>query len=417
MPHWPTPDTPAHVRAKDQFVADFGADCSYVTEAPSTAPIVGEYVDHYGGAVVLGLAAPRVAVAIAPNSDNTIDVRLHRIRDTESQSTITDAVTVDEVAQVAADAVNADDAESTDRDDTHSSVALRLGGIAHTLIHRQLVPRDTAGLNVTIVSDVPKGPALGEDEAIDAAFALALLAEAPDAHEAPMRARLAEVCAQSAEVFSPRPLTRARYSAALRGEAGSLAVIDYADGSVMQAPAPPVPAFALLVPKSEPADDGEKRRRKFFDDACRAFGTDSLRSLPDARTRVLDWLRAVHTVHPDTDAPEAPEAARWLSYVEKETARALKVALALRSRRVNEVWPQLLSSQAETAAITGADDALVRLASSRGALSARAAGAAGATGAVAFVPENRVNNFAADFAEDGLLVVALGTGRVAEICS
>lgn len=401
MPHWRTPDTSAGTRAREQFVADFGAEAGDVTEAPSTVPVVGEYVDHYGGAVILGLGAHRVGVAVAPGEDAEVVVKLHRADGTEESG----SVTLAEVGRLAA---------AAERPNT-DSLALRLGGIAHTMIHRQLLPRDTAGLRITVVSDVPAGPALGEAEAIDAAFALGLHAGTGTLDDAPLRARLAEVCAHSAETFSPRPLTRARFTAALRGTAGSLAVIDYSDGSVMAVPQPDVPAFALLVPAAQPQDDGEARRRTFFTEACRAFGTDSLRTLPDARVRVLDWLRAVHKVHPDVDAPALAEAAEWLEYVEQETDRALAVALALRSRRLDAVWTQLASSQRETAGLTGADDALVRLATTRRALAARAAGAAGAAGVIAYAPAPRAANFSSDMAEDGLLVVELGRGDVAGI--
>lgn len=412
MPHWPTSDISAGERVRAQFALDFNTAPEYVAEAPSTYPVIGEYVDHYGGTVVLGVGSARVAVAVGRAESDDVTLTIHRIDGTTEH----DRVSARDVAHLAAAQLpGVDDAgRPTVPPAPRGGPATRLGGIVHTMISRQLVPRDTTGLNISVVSDVPAGPALGEAEAVDAAFALTLQADAEDISEAPLRARLAELCAHSADSFSSRPLSRSRYTAALRALPDSLAVIDYADGSLTQAPHPisaTTRAFALLVPGAE-GDDGEKIRRKFLDDARQAFGADSLRLLPDARDRVLDWLRAVHKVHPDAGAPPVAEADTWLAYFEEETARAQQVAVALRSRRIADVWAFLADSHRETTQIAGSETALAELALSRGAMAARVAGA-GAV--VCFVPAGAADNFSADLAADGLMVVELGVGDAADL--
>lgn len=412
MPHWPTSDTPAADRAREQFTLDHGDVAEHVAVAPSTYPVIGEHVDHYGGTVIMGVGSAQVAVAVRRTDGDAVTVKIHRA----DGSQVSDSISSGEIARRAAEQFPGIDeaGRPTTPPVPEGGPAAQLGGIVHTMVGRQLLPRDTAGVDVTVISEIPPGPALGEAEAIDAAFALALQADAEDLSDAPLRARLAELCAQSAEQFSARPLSRARFTTALRSAPDSLSVIDYADGSLTQAPHPaasPVRVFALLTPAGD-GDDGERGRREFLDDACRAFGTESLRLLPDARVRVLDWLRAVHKVHPDVSAPETGEADTWLSYFDNETTRAQQVAVALRSRRVGDVWAFLADSQRETARVTGLDGSLAQLALSRGAHSARSAGPGSA---LCFVPAPTADNFAADLAADGLTVLELPRGEAAQL--
>ena len=60
-------------------------------------------------------------------------------------------------------------------------------------------------------------------------------------------------------------------------------------------------------------------------------------------------------------------------------------------------------------------EAMVQLCLVRGALGARAASAGNVEAVIAGVPGRRAGNFARDLAEDGLVVVQLGRGRVADV--
>ena len=131
------------------------------------------------------------------------------------------------------------------------------------------------------------------------------------------------------------PVLRARHSVALRGAEG-VSVVDYADGSLTQAPHPSrhgVRVFSLAKELGQPSTDQREAiadHRAFIDAACANFGVDSLRQLPDASARVVQWVEARRAAGDET-AP-APEAARrWVQFCETETLRSLAAAKALRS--------------------------------------------------------------------------------------
>lgn len=422
MPMWPTAETSAADRARAAHREEVGADPDRVAHAPATWLLIGEHVDHSGGVVLAALAEPEVAVALSPRNDDLLKVTVHRttpggVRHSDDQ------VSMGVVAELAA-------ARQSGVDDRgrpggppapEAGPAVRLGGIVWTLIHRQLLSRDTGGLDVTVVTDIPDGMGLGDEAALDAAFVLALLGDAPDLDDAPVRTRLAEVCSQAAEMFSPAPPLRARHTVALRGSRDAVSVIDYADGSVTQAPHPQSAAlefFAISVDGARTRRSGEiARRRSFMEDACHAFGTESLRLLPDAPQRVVEWLTAVHRVHGTEDTPSVGEAAAWLAFEEHETARAQQLARALRSRRMADVWPLLAQSQSGLTGPYGlpGSEAMVQLCLMRGALGARAASAGNVEGVIAGVQGRHAENFARDLSEDGLVLVRLGRGRVAGV--
>lgn len=82
------------------------------------------------------------------------------------------------------------------------------------MIHKQMLSRDTKGLDITVLSTIPEGVGLGENSAMDVALALALYRE--NIEEAPTKARIAEICSQSAFMFSETSVLRAAH----RGVAG-----------------------------------------------------------------------------------------------------------------------------------------------------------------------------------------------------
>ncbi|QGU05082.1 galactokinase family protein [Corynebacterium comes] len=420
MPMWPTAELPTTDRARTAHREEVGADPTHVAHAPATWLLMGEHVDHSGGVVLAALAELEVAVALSPRGDDIVKVTLHATTP-EGVKVIDDQVSMGVVSDLAAtQQAGVDDRGRPVEPPTPAGgLAVRLGGIVWTLIHRQLLSRDTSGLDVTVVTDIPDGMGLGDEAALEAAFTLALLGDAPDLDEAPMRTRLAEVCSQSSEMFAPAPPLRARYTAALRGPGDSVSVIDYADGSVTQAPHPQssdLEFFAISVQQARTRRSDEiARRRRFVEDACHAFGTESLRLLPDAPQRVVEWLTAVHKVHGTDDTPSVGEAAAWLAFEEKETARAQQLVRALRSRRTDDIWPLLAQSQSGLTGPYGllGSEAMVQLCLMRGALGARAASAGNVEGVIAGVGGRQASNFARDLSDDGLVVVRLGRGRAA----
>ncbi|PZP03421.1 MAG: galactokinase, partial [Corynebacterium urealyticum] len=131
--------------------------------------------------------------------------------------------------------------------------------------------------------------------------------------------------------------------------------------------------------------------------------------------RVLDWLKAVHKVHGSANQPTLAEAAEWLVFYSEETERAQELARALRSRRGTDLFPLLNQSQQALTTVYGLHSAekIAELATVRGARSARSAHAGTSQSVIAFAPAAKADNFAADLAEDGLLVVPLLDGEQA----
>ncbi|RNE49551.1 galactokinase family protein [Corynebacterium alimapuense] len=420
MPMWPSSQAPALERVLSIHQENTGVAATQAADAPATWLLLGEHVDYAGGVVLISQAAPRVAVAYSPRQDDLVKVTRYATG-VDGISMTTDSVSIRDVAERAAEQQPTVDERGrlVVPPTPEGGLAARLSGIAWTMIHRQLLTRETAGMDVTVVDDIPQGAGLGAEAAQEAAFALALQGFAEGLDLAPTRTRLAEVCVQSAEMFAATPPLRARYTCALRGSGETISVIDYADGSLTQAPllqTSGIDFFAIMAPGTHTnADEEIRRRRRFLATACQAFGTESLRLLPDAPQRVLEWLRAVHKVHGEADSPSLKEAGAWLSFHEEETLRARRLSQALRSRRLPAIWPLIAQSQSELVGkydLHGASE-LAQLCLERGAQSARSAAAGSSTAVITGVDKHHAANFAADLSADGLLVIKLEAGEVA----
>lgn len=475
-------DTTALTTATTRWHTElYGVAPVFLAHAPATWSVIGEHVDHAGGVVVMSLAGQRAAVSVSPREDHKFVV--HFLRDSladargtgkpaaaEDSTTVKEITTSEEIATLfSQQQPDVDDSgKSTTPPLPRGGLAHRLGGIVWMMMQRQLLSRDTSGMNITVVSTITPNSGLGEYAAIDSALALALQSDAPDVDEAPLRARLAEVCTQAGELFSSTVTLRARYSAALRGagagtgsNAGSSAgsrsgsaagaqvsVLDYADGSLTKAVHPvsrELAAFAVTVPQdvstnddtstgestagnTTPGDDSEttavtgqsdeiRTRNRFVDSARQAFGAQSLRLLPDAPARVTQWLSAVHQVHGTDGVPELHESRTWLDFHAAETERAQRFAHAIRSQRARDIWPLLRDSQQalQDDYTLDASMELAQLCQVRGAIGARAAAAGTSKAVIAYVDKKKAENFAHDLVADGLVVTRLIPGDIAQL--
>lgn len=365
-----------------------------VASAPGTWVLIGENVDHFGGVTLAGTASLRAAASVSPRSDGVISVAANGPLGQEF------------TAQLPYDDQPAD------------GLALRWWGLVHTLVQRQVLSRDTAGVDITVESDVPVGAGLGALYAADAAIALALALAGghDDVDTAPFRARLAEICSHAVATYSTLPVLRARHSVALRGADG-VSVVDYADGSLTQAPHPSrhgVRVFSVSKELGAPFTQSREaiaERRAFIDAACSNFGVSSLRQLPDAPGRAVQWVEARRAAG-DTAAPEPEAARRWVQFCESETLRSLAAAKALRSRRANELFT-LLNSPSESHGLAS-PDALVALARERGAVAARPAAIGTSDAVIAFVPVQEADAFAATMARE-FEVVEVAAGEPARL--
>lgn len=410
---WNPPSTPVADRARAAHEELAGAPAQHVASAPATWVLLGEHIDHFGGMAIVGLSSLRAAAAVSTRDDGKIAVQIEG-----NEVEYTSLQELSELASVQQPSVDAD-GQPVLPDAPTGNASLRLAGIVHSLINRQLLSRETTGVTITVANDIPDNAGLGELSAMDVATALALHGE--DADDAPLRARLSEVCTQAVTLFSEVPALRARHSAALRG-GESITLIDYADHSVTQAPHllnDDLSAFLIAVPGTPEDTQGAeiRRREHFLDDACHAFGTESLRLLPDATPRVLDWLTAVHKVYGTENQPTVDEARQWLSFYESETQRSQDFARALRSRRGTELFPLIEQSQAALVHEYGMESGsqLSQLAHVRGAVTARTAHAGLVNATIAYVPTKHATNFAADLDADGLIVLPLHSGSPAQL--
>lgn len=383
MPMWNPPAQSPAERAAATHQKRTSAAPVHTATAPGTWVLIGENVDHFGGVTIMGLSDLRAAASVSPRADDTISLYAEGPFAEPVERTAT-------LAQLAADEIA-------------DPLMRRFTGLVQTLIHRQVLSRDTAGLDITVVSDVPMGAGLGALYAADAAIALALAGANPEIDEPPMRARLAEICSHAAASYSSLAVLRARHTVALRGTQGQVSVVDYADGSVAPAPHPAKLGVRIFsVAAKLGVAHGEQReqiayRRDFIDAAVANFGVASLRELPDNVERVVDWVQARRDTG-DADAPEPATARQWVQFCESETLRSMAAAKALRSRRGNELFT-LLNSPNEAHDIDTPDE-LVALALQRGEVAARPAAAGTSQAVIAFVPVREADDFAERFAAD-----------------
>ena len=427
MAVWTSPDTPASDRIVEAHRSRTGSAPAHTADAPGTFIVVGENSDHFGGITIVGLTGLRAAVAVSPREDTTFAVHAEfagvAVDQTTDCARIAQLAERDVPTDPAAEAAsaNASDTGTESPDQTERTLAERCGGLVHTLIGRQMLSRDTAGMDITVISDIPLGAGLGALHAADAALVLALLGDDEEIDAAPLRTRLADIASQSARVFSDLPVLRARHSAALRGKEGTVSVIDYSDGSLTQAPHPAkagVRIISVAPSHGEPFLDRSRSvqvGREFIDEACANFGVASLRQLPNAADRVVEWVDARHHVHGMDSAPSLETAHAWVDFGEAETELSANAAKALRSMRADEFFA-FIGAPENTPGLP-VPDQLVQLLKLRGARAARPAAAGMSQAVLAYIPGAKGDNTIADLAADGLAVVEITPGTPARVTS
>lgn len=404
MPVWPHPDELLIDRVAKLHQASYDATVPNAAVAPATWNLVGEHTDQVGGIVINATASYHVAVAASPRSDDTIMVTTHE-RDIDGEEvTFTDSVTLSEIAQ-----------HHQDSQLQKGGPEVRLGGVVWSMINRQYLSRETKGFNITVVSEIPARVGLGDEVATEVAFATILAGLGDHKFDAPLRARLADLCATSAQSFSAVPSFRARYTAALRGAPDKFNVVDYADGSVTHAPllrdSEAYDSFLVAMPQHDGELADIARREKFIDEAAAAFGVDNLRRLPDATDRVTQWLAALHKAGEADLQPGLDEAHRWLTFFDKEIERVCATAMLLRARKATEALALVRDSQRDLDSVYQVvpekERQLAELCLARGASAARSSTAGLAHAVVVHAAAKKAANLMADLAEDGFTVVPL----------
>ncbi|MDO4631799.1 MAG: galactokinase family protein [Corynebacterium sp.] len=420
MPVWPTSQDPDIISSNlsaevsTHHKNNTGQPAVAVATAPATWSLIGEHTDHAGGIVMMSFCQARAAAAISPRTDHIIKVTeyTYDVAAQEYSSETTETTVVDPSVESDTAAAN-----------TRAEVLAHLIG---ALVQRQLLSRDAKGFDITIMSDIPPAVGLGEDAAIEVATALALTHNAEEIDSPPTRAKLADTCYQAAVQAHSVPPLRARYLATLRGKNTVINVVNYADYSITEATqrtnpildSQQVTAVLVAPPLMDANTERLIRRQTFINDAARAFGAESIRSLPDAQVRVIDWLRAKHEVHGSADLPSIIEAENWLKFHDAELHLIRVIASTIRGRDITALYPPLTESQSNMDSlygITGADDHVAKLCLSRGANSARSTHSGISSAVVALVPAAQAANFMADLSDDRLLVMPLHSGTKADL--
>lgn len=370
----------------------YGCRPTAVASVPGTAALLGEYTDACGGVVLLTLVDRYVVCSLSPRKDEKLAIRLIQ-QGTEEQAPIQVSIGLKDIDELASQHNEQRAQEGRGRRRNNASktttpkdlpaagspeaLAMRVGGVLHSLIARQLIPRSQHGFNICILSTIPTGVGLGAMHSMDVAVGLAASSEHIDLSEAPTLAKISEALDLAVTIFSEDALMPARHTAAIRGKEKFTAVVDYADGSLTQAPHPGSMGLNLYLASSDNAASRESsypelmRARSFFTQAAAAFGASSLRLLPDAHARTLDWLRAVHNVQGPDNVPSIVDADTWLSWWDLETQRAQQLASALRSRRYEDALTLVNDSHTHMALSYAFDDSLIRSCLKHGARSAR----------------------------------------------
>lgn len=414
MPVWPAPDTQLTETVMSLHRDGFGADSKIsCAVAPATWNVLGEHTDHIGGVVINATADLQVAVAASPRNDDLISVRVIS-KDALGKATETSgSASLGEVTKYANQVQHGSERGASDL--KIGAPETRFAGVAWAMIARQYLSRDTKGFDITVLSDIPSGVGLGDEVAGEVAFAK-ILAELSDHKlDAPIRARLAELCSSAAKMFSSVPAFRSRYTAALRGEPEKFNIVDYADGSVTHTPllrdSDDYGSFLVALPDGSTALTDISAREHFIDSAAAAFGVDTLRRLPDATQRVTQWLTAVHKAGEAEGLPEIDVAHCWLSFYESELGRATATAMALRARRATDALALINQSHQEQVTLYRAtserEQALGQLCLERGATAVRSASAGLANSIIVHAPTRKCPNLMADLADDGFVVVKL----------
>lgn len=408
----PDSATSAAQRVAELHAQITSAEPVSVASAPATWILGGEGADQFGGNTVVGLSQLRAAAAVSTRQDSLLSLNVL------SSDSAGSAASAELSGKVDLAATRGDDSPSAET--PAQRMAGRAAGLVHSLISRQMLSRDTAGFDITIVSDIPTGAGLGALHAGDAALALALasFAGTEELEAAPTRARLAEICSASAAAHSRLPILRARHTAALRGAEETISVIDYSDNAVTQAPHPGrmgVRVFSVAAVLGTPYDEQAEQvaaQRAFIDEACTNFGVPALRQLPGATERVVEWVKARREITGVDSAPEPEMARQWVRYCEEETQHCHAMAKALRSQRAEEFFN--LFNAAPAPHDISCPDRLIAHVREHGAVAARPACAGMSQAVIVLVAHQQVPDFLAAVAEDHE-VIAIHPGGVAGV--
>lgn len=318
--------------------ARFGAPTALAT-APTTWLLLGEHTEAYGGITLAAALSDEVAVAYSPRDDEQIQVT----EIWQGHTTTTSCAYED------ADQFH-NNQDATAKKTPQVTAALRAALLMHTLNFRQILHPAQHGLNITIYAEVAADPGIGTQAAADVALALTLVGGQEHSEDAPLRAKIADVCYQVSKLADVSYQPRSRFTTALRARPEHITLVDDIDDSVKYVPnrltkGTVAPALCLLRLPKPPQPSDLAARFEFFQQAAQAFAADSLRQLPDAAPRVMSWLQANHEVRGPKNFVSLADADNWLRFAHQECTRVFEAERALNSRGSRSMLQILNDSQ------------------------------------------------------------------------
>ncbi len=385
--------------------------------APGSWNLIGEATGNLGGVTITGNTDYRAEVAYSPRSDSTIAVNWCERFPTPSLSY--SEISTEDVAQAAA-VSDGTETPAQYPDTTSMTPAHRLGAVAWNLVYSQSVRGMAHGIDITVVNSIPSGVGLGEMTAVESAFALALSADVPEVDTPPERLRLSDACSKASTLFLERPPVSSRYATNLRAVNPNPSLFDGRENAIFEVPRVSGSDYRLCViakPGSRGSQQCQDRQGDILNLAAKAaaaFQVATLRDLPNATERIVQWLDAHHSLGLDNHFPSGDTARKWLDFYFSELERTTTLGSTIRAHHMKETATILNQSQRDLLSIfTPGDDvaALTELVLDRGALSARCASEDLRASVIALVPAHSWDSLRADILDDGLTIVEIRPGE------
>lgn len=325
--------TDAHTRA-------WGVDPTWIVSAPGTLAWLGEYVAPIGGTTIAQTIEPSVQVAI---SLTTTPPQGNHDQLNPSETGMSFGVHSAGPYPIA----DADDVVRT---------------VLDTVAHQQSGLRRSILLYVTIMSSIPPGEGFSEHAAATAAITMALATALSGKDDPPCPPALATLTAKALRQSAYSPTSWWRPSVIFRSQPGTLTHLTQFDDAVTALPftderKPLHPVILSATPTDDDRNQAQawaskaQRNDAFLWSACSTFGVETLRDLPSAPQRVLEWLdisrRNTTADEQPADYPSVLEARRWLQLCGRDSSRARHAAMDVKSRRTTRVASMLATSARE----------------------------------------------------------------------
>ena len=322
--------TDAHTRA-------WGVDPTWIVSAPGTLAWLGEYVAPIGGTTIAQTIEPSVQVAI---SLTTTTPQGNHDQLNTSQNGMSFGIHSAGPYPIA----DADDVVRT---------------VLDTVAHQQSGLRRSTLLYVTVMSSIPPREGFGEHAAATAAITMALATALSGKDDPPCPPTLATLTAKALRQSAHAPTSWWRPSVIFRSQPGTLTHLTQFDDAVTALPftderEPLHPVMLSATPTDEDLDHIQawtskaQRNDAFLWRACSTFGVETLRDLPSAPQRVLEWLdisrRDTTADEQQPDYPSVSETRQWLQLCGRDSSRARHAAMDVKSRRTTRVASMLTTS-------------------------------------------------------------------------